>query len=152
MDRQLRAAWSRDAANDLQAWHNLDAEQELTRILATEINNEIDRETIADLREVAGIGEGIQIHPSGIPMDAGYFYAPYVPLVRTPVVIGKGLLYSAIDSWQDYMEFEKPMQPVVLDPNSFVPREGVMTRYGKRLLREGSRYYSRISISNLMEE
>jgi hypothetical protein len=40
-------------------------------------------------------------------MDSGYFYCPYVPLTQTPVV---------------------------LDPESFCPRKGILTRYGKKLL------------------
>lgn len=54
--------------------------------------------------------------------DAGYFYAPYVPLVSTPTV---------------------------LDPNSYSPTKGVMTRYGKKLVEDGSLYYATISVSNL---
>jgi hypothetical protein len=39
-------------------------------------------------------------------MDSGYFYCPYVPLTQTPTV---------------------------LDPDSFTPKKGIMTRYGKKL-------------------
>src|SRR5262252_8518921 len=56
-------------------------------------------------------------------MDSGYFYCPYVPLTQTPVV---------------------------LDPESFCPRKGILTRYGKKLLREGSKFYARMSIANFV--
>jgi hypothetical protein len=50
-------------------------------------------------------------------MDSGYFYCPYVPLTQTPVV---------------------------LDPESFCPRKGILTRYGKNCFRE---FYARMSIA-----
>ena len=56
-------------------------------------------------------------------MDSGYFYAPYVPLTQTPVV---------------------------LDPESFCPRKGILTRYGKKLLREGAKFYARLNIANFV--
>jgi hypothetical protein len=55
-------------------------------------------------------------------LDAGYFYAPYIPLLSTPTV---------------------------LDPNSFTPNKGVMTRYGKKLIEDGGLYYGVVTVSNL---
>lgn len=55
-------------------------------------------------------------------LDAGYFYAPYIPLLSTPTV---------------------------MDPNSFTPNKGVMTRYGKKLIEDGGLYYGVITVSNL---
>lgn len=216
--RKLKAVWSYEAQQDLRSQHNLDAEAELTAVLAQEINLEIDREVLSDLRnnagtvaswdfntalgdtikekyeslyvkvvevsnvvhrktlrggcnwivtspEVASIFEtatagfapaasetftsslGIQyvgtvnnrwrlykdpLFPSGqllmgykgdSYMDSGYFYCPYVPLTQTPVV---------------------------LDPESFCPRKGILTRYGKKLLREGAKFYARLSIANFV--
>jgi hypothetical protein len=216
--RKLKAVWSYEAQQDLRSQHNLDAEAELTAVLAQEINLEIDREVLTDLRNNAGtvtawdfntaLGETIKekyeslyvkvvevsnvIHrktlrgganwlvtspevasifetatagfapsPSetftsslGIQyvgtvnnrwrlykdplfptnqilmgykgdsyMDSGYFYCPYVPLTQTPVV---------------------------LDPESFCPRKGILTRYGKKLLREGAKFYARMSIANFV--
>lgn len=216
--RKLKAVWSYEAQQDLRSQHNLDAEAELTAVLAQEINLEIDREVLTDLRnnagtiavwdfntalgdtikekyeslyvkvveisnvvhrktlrggcnwlvtspEVASIFEtatagfapapsetftsslGIQyvgtvnnrwrlykdpLFPQGqillgykgdSYMDSGYFYCPYVPLTQTPVV---------------------------LDPDSFCPRKGILTRYGKKLLREGAKFYARLSIANFI--
>lgn len=216
--RKLKAVWSYEAQQDLRSQHNLDAEAELTAVLAQEINLEIDREVLTDLRnnagtiavwdfntalgdtikekyeslyvkvvevsnvvhrktlrggcnwlvtspEVASIFEtatagfapnpsetftaslGIQyvgtvnnrwriykdpLFPQGqilmgykgdSYMDSGYFYCPYVPLTQTPVV---------------------------LDPDSFCPRKGILTRYGKKLLREGAKFYARMSIANFI--
>ena len=50
--RKLKASWSPELAQDLNAYHNLDAEVELTGILSEQIALEIDREILADL--VAG--------------------------------------------------------------------------------------------------
>ena len=216
--RKLKAVWSYEAQQDLRSQHNLDAEAELTAVLAQEINLEIDREVLGDLRnnagtvsawdfntalgdtikekyeslyvkvvevsnvihrktlrgganfivtspEVASVFEtatagfapapsetfssslGIQyvgtvnnrwrlykdpLFPTGqllmgykgdSYMDSGYFYCPYVPLTQTPVV---------------------------LDPDSFSPRKGLLTRYGKKLLREGSKFYARLNIANFI--
>ncbi len=54
-------------------------------------------------------------------MDAGYIYAPYVPLTSTPVA---------------------------LDPANFVPRKGLLTRYGKKLLQQGGQYYDTVSLND----
>lgn len=216
--RKLKAVWSFEAQQDLRSQHNLDTEAELTAVLAQEINMEIDREVLTDLRNNAGtvsawdfntaLGDTIKekyeslyikvveisnvVHrktlrggcnwlvtspevasifetatagfapsPSetftsslGIQyvgtvnarwrlykdplfptsqilmgykgdsyMDSGYFYCPYVPLTQTPVV---------------------------LDPESFCPRKGILTRYGKKLLREGAKFYARMSIANFV--
>ena len=216
--RKFKAAWSYEAQQDLRAQHNLDAEAELTAVLAQEINLEIDREVLTDLRlnagtvaawdfntalgdtikekyeslfvkivevsnvvhrktlrgganwivtspEVASMFEtatagfapqqsetftssiGIQYVGAVAPrcrvykdplfptnqillgyrgesyMDSGYFYCPYVPMTQTPVV---------------------------LDPESFCPRKGILTRYGKKLLREGAKFYARMTIANFV--
>ena len=47
--RKLRAKWSPELAQDLNAYHSLDAEVELTQILSEQIALEIDREILNDL-------------------------------------------------------------------------------------------------------
>jgi len=216
--RKLKAAWTYEAQQDLRSQHNLDAEAELTAVLAQEINLEIDREVLTDLRNNAGtvsawdfntaLGDNIKekyeslyikvvevsnvvhrktlrggcnwivtspevssifetatagfapspsdtftsslgiqyvgtvnqkwrlykdpLFPSGQMlmgykgdsyMDSGYFFCPYVPLTQTPVV---------------------------LDPDNLCPRKGLLTRYGKKLLREGSKFFARLSIANFI--
>jgi hypothetical protein len=54
----------------------------------------------------------------------GYVYLPYVPFTRTPVV---------------------------LDPETFAPRVGVLTRYGKKLVEGGAKFYGRIVVNNFPE-
>ncbi|MBD3408400.1 MAG: hypothetical protein GF411_19915 [Candidatus Lokiarchaeota archaeon] len=58
----------------------------------------------------------------GNVMDTGYMYCPYVPMLSTPTV---------------------------MDPNSFTPNKGLLTRYGKKLVEDGGLYYGAITVSNL---
>lgn len=55
-------------------------------------------------------------------LDAGFIYAPYIPLLSTPTV---------------------------LDPNSMTPNKGILTRYGKKLLEDGGLYYGVLNVSNI---
>lgn len=52
-ERKLRATWSPELAQDVAAFHNIDAEAELTAILSEQIAAEIDREILRDLRKDA---------------------------------------------------------------------------------------------------
>jgi hypothetical protein len=47
--KKLKAKWSPELGQDLNAYHNLDAEVELTSILSEQVALEIDREILADL-------------------------------------------------------------------------------------------------------
>ncbi len=51
--KKLKAKWTPELGQDLNAYHNLDAEVELTSILSEQIALEIDREILADLVEGA---------------------------------------------------------------------------------------------------
>ena len=51
--RKLRATWSPELSQDVAAFHNLDAEAELTQMLSEQVAGEIDREILRDLRKVA---------------------------------------------------------------------------------------------------
>ena len=53
-------------------------------------------------------------------LECGAVYAPYVPLIMTPLVY---------------------------DPNTFTPRKGIMTRYAKKMIRP--EYYGKVYISDL---
>ena len=52
-ERKLRATWSPELAQDVSAFHNIDAEAELTAILSEQIAAEVDREILRDLRKAA---------------------------------------------------------------------------------------------------
>jgi hypothetical protein len=53
-------------------------------------------------------------------LETGAVYAPYVPLIMTPLIY---------------------------DPATFTPRKGVMTRYAKKMLRPD--YYGKIEVADL---
>jgi hypothetical protein len=55
--RKLKASWTPELAQDLNAYHNLDAEVELTGILSEQIALEIDREILSDLVSGAKAGK-----------------------------------------------------------------------------------------------
>jgi hypothetical protein len=54
--KKLKAKWSPELGQDLNAYHNLDAEVELTQILSEQIALEIDREILNDLVKGATAG------------------------------------------------------------------------------------------------
>ena len=62
--RKLRARWSPELAQDLNAYHSLDAEVELTQILSEQIAMEIDREILNDLLTE---GNGAKFYWSRMP-------------------------------------------------------------------------------------
>jgi hypothetical protein len=58
----------------------------------------------------------------GSPMDAGFVYCPYIPLMPLPMVT---------------------------DPGSFQPRKGIMTRYAKAAIQPASRFFRVIRLIGL---
>ena len=56
LTKKLKAKWSPELAQDLNAYHNLDAEAELTSVLSEQIALEIDQEIIEDLVKGAAAG------------------------------------------------------------------------------------------------
>ena len=62
--RKLRARWSPELAQDLNAYHSLDAEVELTQILSEQVALEIDREILNDLLSEA---QGANLYWSRAP-------------------------------------------------------------------------------------
>jgi hypothetical protein len=75
IERKLRAQWSPELAQDVSAFHNIDAEAELTALLSEQVAAEIDREILRDLRRGAAwrlawdyagkTGRGIDTQNSG---------------------------------------------------------------------------------------
>jgi hypothetical protein len=52
-ERKLIATWTPELAQDVSAFHNIDAEAELTALLSEQVAAEIDREILRDLRKGA---------------------------------------------------------------------------------------------------
>ena len=54
--RKLKAKWSPEVGQDMSAYHNIDPEVELTRVLSEHITLDIDQEILEDLRKGATAG------------------------------------------------------------------------------------------------
>jgi len=75
--KKLKAKWTPELGQDLNAYHNLDAEVELTGILSEQIALEIDRELLGELVEGATAGTrywsrapGLFVNSAGAQMGA----------------------------------------------------------------------------------
>jgi len=229
--RKLRAKWSPELAQDLNAYHSLDAEVELTQILSEQVALEIDREILGDLlgeagaanffwsrspgnfvnkRTGAAISRGSSLRPGpaftgtvrewyetlvetiidvsneihrktlrgsgnfmvvspevATVLEASVLYKPALSLdgegqVAMPMALGAekvGTLSSRFTVYKDpyfprnkilvgfkgssYLEtgyvyapyVPLIVTPTIFAPEDFTPRKGVMTRYGKKMVR-----------------
>ncbi len=68
--KKLKAKWTPELGQDLNAYHNLDAEVELTSILSEQIALEIDREILADLVNGATAGTRYWSRAPGLFVNA----------------------------------------------------------------------------------
>ena len=224
-ERKLRATWSPELAQDVSAFHNIDAEAELTSLLSEQIAAEVDREILRDLRKgaawsakwdynewkygnqgqsfmgytqkdwnqtlVTKINQlSAQIHKttlrgganwivvssevSAVFDDLEYFHVsnahpeedqynmgiekigtlqgryqvyrdPYFP--PNKILIGhKGK--SLLDAGYIYAPYV-PLQltPTMYNPFNFTPIKGIMTRYAKKLV--NNRYYATIDVKGI---
>ena len=220
MTKKLRAKWTPELQQDINAYHNLDAEVELTSILSEAIALEIDQEILEDLIKGAtastfhwsrrpgnfvnretGLAAGgggqftgtvsewyetlletvndvsAQIHRKTLRGGANFivtspevanlleftngfrasttadenrgtagavktgtiskkwdvYVDPYFP--RNVLLVGRkgnGFLESGY-VYAPYVPLQTT--PTIFDPENFTPRKGVMTRYGKRMVR-----------------
>jgi hypothetical protein len=225
-ERKLRASWSPELAQDVSAFHNIDAEAELTALLSEQIAAEIDREILRDIRKgaawrskwdynewrygasgntpflgytqkdwnqtlVTKVNQiSAQIHKttlrgganwivvssevSAVFDDLEYFHVsnahpeqdqynmgiekigslagryqvfrdPYLPAGK--IIIGhKGK--SLLDAGYIYAPYV-PLQltPTMYNPFNFTPIKGIMTRYAKKMV--NNRYYGVIDVFGL---
>jgi hypothetical protein len=220
--RKMRAHWTPELAQDLEAYHSIDAEAELTALLSEEIAAEIDREIIIDLVngamflarwDYAGLKNNAnffgtqkdwnqtlitrvneisaQIHKATlrgganwviVSAEAGaifddleYFHVegsaqpeaekynlgiekignlgsryvvykdPYLP--SDIVLVGhKGNTFlEAGYIYAPYIPLQ--LTQVIYDPNDFTPRKGILTRYSKKMV--NNRFYGVIKIDNI---
>ena len=224
-ERKLRASWSPELAQDVSAFHNIDAEAELTALLSEQVAAEIDREILRDLRKgaawqtkwdynewktgnngssYAGYTQkdwnqtlvtkvnqiSAQIHKttlrgganwivvssevSAVFDDLEYFHVssanpeadsynmgiekigslagryqvyrdPYLPAGK--IIIGhKGK--SLLDAGYIYAPYV-PLQltPTMYNPFNFTPIKGIMTRYAKKMV--NNRYFGVINVNGL---
>lgn len=220
--RKMRAHWTPELAQDLEAYHSIDAEAELTALLSEEIAAEIDREIIRDLInqamfearwDYAGLKNNAnffgtqkdwnqtlitrinelsaQIHKAtlrgganwiicsaeagAIFDDLEYFHVdgqaspeaekynlgmekigslanryqvykdPYMP--SNVVLVGhKGNTFlEAGYVYAPYIPLQ--LTQTIYDPTDFTPRKGIMTRYAKKMI--NNRFYGVILIDNI---
>jgi hypothetical protein len=229
--RKLRARWSPELAQDLNAYHSMDAEVELTQILSEQIALEIDREILNDLLVQAkganffwsrspgkfvkkdtgaavNLANSLQIGPAftgtvrewyetlvetiidvaneihrktlrgsanfivvspevATVFEASVLYKPSIKLdgqgqAGTPFSIGAEAIGSLSNRFTVYKDPYFPrnkilvgykggsylesgyvyapyvpliVTPTIFAPEDFTPRKGVMTRYGKKMVR-----------------
>jgi len=62
-----------------------------------------------------------KVIPIEYKMDTGYFYCPNIPA---------------------------DFKPVEIDPKSFDAHRSILTKYGKKLLEQGAKYYGKVVIKN----
>lgn len=227
--RKMKAHWTPELAQDLAAYHSIDAEAELTALLSEELAAEIDREIIRDLIRVAPYQDqwnydrtatSTRVDGTSIVPDAASGYVTQKEWNQTFLTrvnkisaqIHKAMLrgganwlvcsteigsviediekfhgVNEADTQQFNMGIEKlgtlgsrytvykdpylpawaclighkgktfmdtgyvyapyiPFQltPVVLDPDDFTPRKGIMTRYAKKVV--NNKYYGLIKV------
>ena len=222
-ERKLRAQWSPEMAQDVSAFHNIDAEAELTAILSEQIAAEIDREILRDLRNgaawklrwdyngwkrfaagqapytqkdwnqelITAINQiSAQIHKSTLRGGANwivcsseisaifdnleYFHvsnaapeqdqynmgiekvgsiAGRYTVYRDPYFPANKLLMghkgsSMLDTGYVYCPYV-PLQltPTLINPYTFAPVKGIMTRYAKKML--NNRFYGVITVDGV---
>lgn len=241
--RKLRAKWSPELAQDLNAYHSMDAEVELTQILSEQIALEIDREILNDLiseanganfywsrmpgrfvnktnGNVQNLGSSLSTGPSFTGtvrewyetltetiidvantihrktlrgsanfivtspdvctiLEASVLYKPSYKLdgngqVSSPFTLGAEPVGSLSNRFTVYKDPYFPrnkilvgykggsyletgyvyapyvpliVTPTIFAPEDFTPRKGVMTRYGKKMVR--SDFYGTVTVMDL---
>jgi len=241
--RKLRARWSPELAQDLNAYHTLDAEVELTQVLSEQIALEVDREILNDLLVGASAAvyywsrypgkfvnrlDGSEINRSNTlapgPQFRGTVREWYETLIETVIDVANEIHRKTLRGAGNFMvtspqvstileastfykpnfsidaagQISNPMQfgvdpvgqisnrfvvykdpyfvpnqilvgfkgsnwletgyvyapyvplivtPTLFDPEDFTPRKGVMTRYGKKMVRAD--FYGRVQVMDL---
>ena len=231
--RKLKAVWTPEFAQDLNAYHSLDAEAELTSIMSEYISLEIDMEILDMLIDSAAAGteywsavnnEGINASGTAFDVDLGFFNtqgqwfqtlgtkmqklsniihqktlrggANFLVCSPTVATVLESIPGYASNSDGDvskssyafgvqkagainnrYTVYKNPymtentilmgyrggqfleagavfapyipliMTPMVYDPDTFTPRKGLLTRYAKKMLRP--EYYGLIKCAGL---
>ena len=229
--KKLKAVWTPEFAQDLNAYHALDAEAELTSILSEYISLEIDLEILSMLITNAAAGTEVwsavnntSITNAGVVSDLGFYNsqgqwfqtlgtkvqklsniihqktlrggANFMVVSPTVATIIESIPGFASDSDGDaakasyafgvqkvgqlngrYKVYKNPymtsnimllgfrggqflesgavfapyipliMTPLVYDPSTFTPRKGLMTRYAKKMVRP--EFYGKIMINGL---
>ena len=216
--RKLKAVWTPEFAQDLNAYHALDAEAELTSILSEYISLEIDLEILSMLIEsaaagtenwsavnnqaITGTGASIALSDLGFYNSQGQWFQTLGTKIQklSNIIHQKtlrgGANFMAANSDGDAAKmsyafgvqkvgalndrqkvYKNPymtanqillgyrgsqflesgavfapyipliMTPLVYDPDTFVPRKGLLTRYAKKMVRP--EFYGLINVAGL---
>ncbi len=216
VSRKLKAVWTFEAQQDIRSQHSLDLESEISGVMAQQVNLEIDREILGDIKRNAGtvsvwdfntaLGHNIKekyeslyvkvvemsaaIHRKTLRGDANWIVtspevaaifetatAGFAPAPTDTFTGSLGVQYVATinQKWRLYKDpnFERnqlimgykgesymdsgmffcpyvplTQTPTMVHPDDMTPRKGLMTRYGKKMLRDGARFFGRMSIAN----
>lgn len=220
--RKLRAHWTPELAQDLEAYHSIDAEAELTALLSEHVAAEIDREIIIDL--INGAPFKARWDYNGLSSNANFFGtqkdwnqtlitrindlsaaihkatlrggANWIVCSAEAGAIFDDLEYFHVDGSASpesekynlgvekignlgprYVVYKDPYMPAnivllghkgntfleagyiyapyiplqltqtITDPNDFTPRKGIMTRYAKKMV--NNRFYGVVFIDNI---
>lgn len=220
--RKLRAHWTPELAQDLEAYHSIDAEAELTALLSEHVAAEIDREIIIDL--INGAPFRARWDYNGLSSNANFFGtqkdwnqtlitrinelsaqihkatlrggANWIVCSAEAGAIFDDLEYFHVDGsaapesekynlgvekignlGSRYVVYKDPYLPAeivllghkgntfleagyiyapyiplqltqtITDPNDFTPRKGIMTRYAKKMV--NNRFYGVVYIDNI---
>jgi hypothetical protein len=220
--RKLRAHWTPELAQDLEAYHSIDAEAELTALLSEHVAAEIDREIIIDL--INGAPFKARWDYNGLANNANFFGtqkdwnqtlitrvnelsaqihkatlrggANWIVCSAEAGAIFDDLEYFHVDGSASpeaekynlgvekignlanrYIVYKDPYLPAqivllghkgntfleagyiyapyiplqltqtIYDPNDFTPRKGIMTRYAKKMV--NNRFYGVVYVDNI---
>jgi hypothetical protein len=50
------------------------------------------------------------------------------------------------------LSYKAPQKLIGINPDSFNPRKGIMTKYGKKLIEYGAKYYKGMNINNSLPD
>jgi hypothetical protein len=83
--RTLRATWSPELAQDLQGFHGLDIEEELTRVLSEEISRQINRDIMTTLTQ-----DLVPVQPLDAPVGHLFYFDFQYEDTKEPKVYSDG--------------------------------------------------------------
>lgn len=79
-----------------------------------------------------------------------YYLRQFAPEQRNPLFSDNkpALFYDSGYVFYASVPIPNSAPKLDLDPESFKPRKGILTRYGKKLVEEGAKFYARLSVKD----
>ena len=125
--RKLRARWSLEAAQNLNALHGLDAEAELVGVMAEQVKFEIDREVINDLFNIAVAGS-VSFSKT---VPAGISFTEHKLSFIDTLIEGSNLIFSATKRGQaNFLISSVGASNLIETQPTFVPVPGALQTPG----------------------